>query len=151
MQLQTPLQGRKTRQQNFHITLAFLGAQPAALLPVLKTILGRLPEPDVALVLDRIGYFNRHRIAWAGMQDVPEKLCLLQRTLMQELAQHDIASDMHASFKPHVTLARDAPAPADMSFEPIRWQANQIALVQSVTEPAGVLYRMLASRSQGSQ
>lgn len=153
MRLQAPLQGRKTSPQNFHITLAFLGAQPAALLPALQAILDCLPEPDFALILDSIGYFNRHRIAWAGVREVPEKLCMLQRVLIRELVQHDILPDMQSSFKPHVTLARDAPAPLDISFEPIRWQANRIALIHSVTDATGVLYRILASRQPwiGSQ
>ena len=107
-------------------------------------ILELLPHQEIVLTLDRIGYFTRKRIAWAGTHEAPESLNNLERSLMQELMRHDIAFDRRTEFKPHVTLARDADAPPDLPFEPIVWRADKIALVQSVMQPGGVHYEVLA-------
>jgi 2'-5' RNA ligase len=144
--LQRAVQGRQTRYENLHLTLAFLGQQPAALLPALKKIMTGLPASQVTLALDRVGYFTRHRIAWAGMHEVPAALNTLHAELMQTLERQQIVFDSEPGFRPHLTLARDAPAPSELEFEPIIWRADCIALVQSVTDPDGVCYRVLASR-----
>lgn len=151
MALQAHVQGRKTAYQNLHLTLAFLGQQPASLLPALTTILARLPSMPLQLTLDRVGYFTQKRIAWAGMHAVPEGLLALQRALVQELQQHCIAWDGRVGFRPHVTLARDAASLADFAFDPIAWRADHVALVESVTNPEGAVYRVLASGRRGAE
>jgi 2'-5' RNA ligase len=143
--LQSRVEGRRTHYANLHITLAFLGEQPVTLLPELKQILTELPRPDIALVLDRVGYFNRPRIAWAGMSAVPEALNALHHDLTEALVRHRIVAAKHTSFRPHVTLARDAPPPDDFPFDAIHWRARQMALIQSKAGPDGVGYRVLAS------
>jgi RNA 2',3'-cyclic 3'-phosphodiesterase len=143
-QLQARVHGQTVRHDNLHLTLAFLGEQSAALLPTLHMILELLPRRDIVLTLDRVGYFTRKRIAWAGTHELPESLGELERSLVQELMRHDIAFDRRTEFKPHVTLARDADAPPDLPFEPIVWRADKIALVQSVMQPGGVHYEVLA-------
>lgn len=142
-QLQSATHGNQTRPENLHLTLAFLGQQPAALLPVLQTILTGLSKPEITLTIDRLGYFSRHRIAWAGIRKAPDALFALQQQLMQELARHNISSANQTNFKPHITLARDATPPSDIPFTPINWQAQRIVLVQSTTLPEGVRYRVL--------
>lgn len=145
MRVQTAMHGRLTRYEDLHITLAFLGQQPATLLPVLKNILSGLSKTAMTLTLDRIGYFTKKRIAWIGMHDVPDALFALQRELAQALVQEGISFDNRANFKPHITLARDASVPPDIVFTPITWQASQATLVQ--TMPNGGGYHVLASRS----
>lgn len=144
--LQQSLAGRQIPYDNLHITLAFLGQQPAAQLAALKDILMHLPKTAITLTLDRIGYFPRNRIAWAGMHEVPAALIVLQQHLAQALTECGIAFDSQLKFKPHITLARDAATPPDMAFNPIVWQAQQVALVQSVTMPGGSRYQVLAAR-----
>jgi 2'-5' RNA ligase len=146
MQLQATMQGQMTRYENLHVTLAFLGQQPAALLPDLKQILERLPRADITLKLDRIGYFTRKRIAWAGSHKVPENLLTLQQQLANALASLELTTDIREDFKPHVTLARETTPPPDTAFTPIVWHVNRIALVKSETLSSGVRYELLASR-----
>ncbi|MGV3652978.1 MAG: 2'-5' RNA ligase family protein, partial [Noviherbaspirillum sp.] len=52
--LQSHVPGRRIRPGNLHVTLVFLGLQPAALLPTLRAILASLPPPDFLLEVDRI-------------------------------------------------------------------------------------------------
>lgn len=152
-QWQSKVQGRKTAPEDFHITLAFLGAQPAALVPGLQALLARLPTlaklRDITLVFDKIGSFGRNRIVWAGMNNVPPALLALQQALIQELSRQQHVLDSQSPFKPHITLAREAQVPADlpgdMTATPIVWHANQIALVQSSALAQGGRYQILAS------
>jgi 2'-5' RNA ligase len=143
--LQAAVSGRETRHENLHLTLAFLGQQPVALLPELQEILAELPKKELTLVLDRIGYFTKTRIAWTGMHVVPDALFDLQRHLMNRLAQKNIMADTQSVFRPHVTLARNAAVPVDTPFQPVHWHATEICLVASTLEKDGVSYRVIAS------
>ncbi|HYD96636.1 MAG TPA: RNA 2',3'-cyclic phosphodiesterase [Noviherbaspirillum sp.] len=146
LQLQAPMRGRRIPYSNLHMTLAFLGQQPAALLPQLTDILTHLPTADITLRLDRVGYFPRNRIAWVGPSEAPEELFALQRRLVGDLNEHKVAFKGQHGYRPHVTLARDATLPQDLAFDPIAWQATEAALVQSTTTPEGSVYKILASR-----
>lgn len=145
--LQAPLQGRVTLPEDLHLTLAFLGAQPAALLPVLQALMVKLPATAITLNLDCLGNFPRNGIGWAGMQSPPEGLVALRHALLNALAQHNIIIDQETRFKPHITLTRGAIAIAAVpDMTPIVWRADHIALVQSITADAPPRYRLLASR-----
>jgi 2'-5' RNA ligase len=147
MQLQQAMHGRKSPYGNLHITLAFLGLQPAERLPLLKDILTHLMAAPIQLTLDRVGYFPRKRIAWIGMHEGPQSLLDMRRALVDALVKDNVWFDGESSFKPHVTLARDAELPPDLVFTPITWQATEIVLVQSITHAEGPEYRILASRN----
>jgi len=142
--LQTAVSGRRIPYENLHMTLAFLGEQPVGVLSALQKILAGLPVTEFVLTLDRIGYFTKSRIAWAGTRAAPDQLFALQRHLMNELANRNIPADTRSAFKPHVTLARDASVPDELPFEPIQWHADHVCLVASSNEQ-GVHYRLLAS------
>jgi 2'-5' RNA ligase len=141
--------GRPTAPENLHLTMAFLGMQPAEVLPALEQVLQAIAFPALRLQLDRYGYFQRARIAWLGMKQPPPALLQLQRELSATLRQCGIGHDRESAFRPHVTLARNAPA-APRGREPeIVWQAPQLALVQSTTTPSGPIYQVLAQRAPG--
>jgi len=146
-QLQGRMHGRLVPYGNLHLTLSFLGTQPASRLPLLTELMHQLPPALPMLTLDRVGYFPRKRIAWAGMHQVPETLRALHHALQQALRHEEISFDHQQNFKPHVTLARDASLPPDIDFNTIAWPANRIALVQSATQAGGSVYQVLASRS----
>ncbi len=145
-QLQSRLHGRLTRPLNLHLTLAFLGPQPEALQPLLRSILARLHFGPLNLEIDHLGHFAGNRIAWAGMHSVPLTLIQLHRTLTNELNRKGIDSDSGRAFRPHVTLARNADAPPEQAFAPIRWRADQIVLAQSPSPGGQPLYRVLATQ-----
>lgn len=144
-QWQHGLRGRLVPAHNLHITLAFLGNQPAELLPVLKGILNRLDGPSMALELDRLGHFSRSRVAWAGMTEVPPELAQLHAALVRELAENGIRHDDRPQFVPHMTLARHVQRPPDAkAVEPVEWHADHVALVLSPMN--GRPYELLASK-----
>lgn len=143
--LQFELHGNKTRFRNLHITLAFLGDQEPDLLPMLQSVLAELDGNEMTLQIDRLGYFARNRIAWAGMKHPPDALINLQATLTEKLKQHQVLFESRALFRPHLTLVRDADAPPETEFAPIIWHAKQVTLVESVLQDDGAHYQVLAS------
>jgi len=144
--VQEQVQGRRMHHADLHLTLIFLGQQPAALLPVLKDVLAHLPCSDIVLTLDRAGYFARNRIAWAGSSSAPPALLDLLAALKGELRRHEVSyREESRGFQPHITLARDAQAPGDVVFDPIRWRACELVLVES-QGGNGARYRVLARR-----
>jgi RNA 2',3'-cyclic 3'-phosphodiesterase len=147
MQLQAPLRGRIVPYENLHLTLAFLGQQPVSRLPALKEILLRLDAPASELVIDKVSYFSRNKVAWAGAHDTPPDMLKLYRELAEALINQGVAFNEQHAFKPHITLARDALPPPDLAFAPIRWRAHKVALVRSDTGPQGSKYEVLVSRS----
>lgn len=145
-QLQTSLQGRRTRPDNLHLTLAFLGPQPDALLPLLRSVLAQLSVEPMTLTIDRLGYFARNRIAWAGMTAMPEALVTLQKTLSRELDRKGIASDNKRPYQPHITLARDAAEPTVTELFPVEWRADRVVLARSPLPEEKSLYQVLGER-----
>lgn len=152
--LQRGLRGRATAKENLHLTMAFLGAQPASTLPVLRGILAELPPRDIALVIDELGYFARARIAWAGMREAPRALRDWQAELVSRLADGGIVFDKKPGFTPHVTLARNA-APVEAGagagpIGPVDWQRPELVLVRSETRPEGVRYAVIGSAGRAA-
>jgi 2'-5' RNA ligase len=144
-----PEAGRPTAPENLHLTMAFLGMQPAQVLPALEQVLQAIDFPELRLQLDRYGYFQRARIAWLGMKHPLPALLQLQRELSAALRECGIGHDRESAFRPHVTLARNAPAAPRGRPPEIVWQAPHLALVQSTTTPRGPIYAVLAQRAPG--
>lgn len=133
--LQAPVAGRLTPRAKLHLTLAFLGHVPADAVPALLAIRDRLAVPPLRLVIDCYGYFTRPRIAWAGMTQVPAGLVALHEALARELEAAGFSAATHGSFKPHVTLAREAKqAPPEMPETPVTWFVDRAVLVESLPD-----------------
>ncbi len=147
--LQAHVRGRKVTPANLHLTLAFLGSQPRASLPLLERLLDKLPEPRFALAIDSYGYFSKARIAWAGPSSMPDALLWVYNALVNALDEAQVVYKSSGGFRPHVTLARDAER-VDQGSAPspvITWPVHTIALVESVPVQGGVHYQLLATRT----
>ncbi|KQZ42654.1 RNA 2',3'-cyclic phosphodiesterase [Duganella sp. Root1480D1] len=135
LRLQQPVRGRLIPPEKLHLTMAFLGQQPAEALPVLLDILHATHVPPLQLTVDCYGYFKRPRIAWTGMREVPAGLLAVQGELMARLEAAGFSAATHGEFKPHVTLAREAKeTPAEFSGRPVVWNVEGLALVESVAD-----------------
>lgn len=102
-----------------------------------------LPLPPLDLCLDRVGFFKRHGVLWVGMEETPPDLVEAQQALAARLTETGIAFDASSRFRPHVTLARDAAAPAQRKIAPIRWQPKGLVLVSSKVVDKVVRYEVL--------
>jgi RNA 2',3'-cyclic 3'-phosphodiesterase len=121
------LDGRATRADNIHLTLAFLGeADPASAIAAGRRVQGRRHE----LAIEHAQYWRHNKIVWVGPLETPDALSALASQLKVE----------ERPFATHVTLLRDAPPPASFPELPkVAWPATEFALVAS----AGGKYRTL--------
>lgn len=146
-QRQAPLEGgRRTHPLDFHLTLLFLGAQPADRLGELKSVVDQIDFNSIAITLDRYGEFPRQKVVWAGTTQAPPALVELRQQMLSMPALADLPFRREAGFVPHVTLARKTHAPQAV-FEPIQWRARRIALATSSASTDGPRYRLLNCRS----
>jgi 2'-5' RNA ligase len=137
--------GRPTREENLHLTLAFLGGVEEARAAEVERAANEVAPRAISLVLDEPGYWKHNRIAWAGASLVPPGLEALVSELRGALEKSQIRFDVK-SFVSHVTLLRDAREPRAMpALEPIEWRLAGFALVQSVSSPGGSRYEIRKS------
>ena len=102
--------GRVMRSENVHLTLAFLGATDAALVPDLIAIAAGVRFAPIRLPLDRAGYWKQNRIIWCGAGEELPALGALVKDLRVRLDAAGIRYDPKP-FVSHVTLVRDACRP----------------------------------------
>ncbi len=142
---QTVIPGRKTPVQNLHLTLFFLGNQLENKVSELARFMDQSDFSPFELVIDRIGYFPKIRLLWAGPSRTPLPLASLYDTAHRFLipAYRNEKKDI---FRPHVTLARNAPLFQAEIEPPVHWRVTRFALMESVlcNEPGKpAVYRIL--------
>ncbi|OOZ41461.1 2'-5' RNA ligase [Solemya pervernicosa gill symbiont] len=135
--------GKQVRSENLHITLSFLGNVPLDDIDCLCTAADGVKTPPFELELDRVGQFQRARVAWIGCTVTPEPLTLLVQTLNRALAACGNKIDPRP-YHPHMTLARKIRDPIEpIQFHPFRWSVDRFVLIESVTHSEGVEYRVM--------
>lgn len=137
------LDGRPVAKDNLHLTLAFLGSQPAAALNGLKHLGSQLQGDAFTLHLDQLQTIGHGFLCLTPSQPPPPLLQLVER-LRSGLSSLGVALDSRP-FLPHVTLARGAdtqpPWPAPEVFE---WRVDSVGLFRSENITGGVRYDELA-------
>jgi len=137
--------GRPVPPRNYHVTLAFLGNQPAHLCADVVSAGEAVAAEPVDLTLDRFGYWPRPRVFWIGPTECPPALTNLAGDLWERMAAIGVPRETRP-FRPHLTLARKAatlpevPAPS-----PLIWRVTRFALIESVTERHGAVYTVVAT------
>ena len=96
-------------EENFHITLKFLGKTPPDQIRRVSDFLENFTIPlyGFSFAVKDIGFFTRHdvpNVLWAGI-DETENLAYLHRKISEALSDRGISKE-ESSFKPHLTLAR---------------------------------------------
>lgn len=128
---------------NLHVTLAFVGGVSAAQRQCLEAAAATVTAPAFSLKLDRLGFWARPRILWAGTSAPPIEMMVLVKTLHAALMPCGFQPDPRP-FQAHVTLARKAQrAPGVHAVSPIVWRADTFCLVESVTGERGVEYHVV--------
>ncbi len=137
--------GRPVDAGNLHLTLAFLGNQPAGLVRELGARASRISLPAFDLVVDRVESWRRNAIAFAGVRSVPPALAALHRAVAGSLQEAGLAPE-ERPFSAHVTLARRIERSVQRPLaSPLVWHAASFALVASELSAAGARYRVLSS------
>ncbi len=138
--------GRSVAPPNLHLTLTFLGSSSPEAVPRLLRVMREAHPLACNLHLDHFGYFATGKILWLGSAHPVPALLHYQRRLSIGLRQAGFPTE-NRTFKPHVTLARECTRP-DLADQPpvsVHWRAREFALVESVSVPGGVRYRVLES------
>jgi 2'-5' RNA ligase len=142
--------GRAMRQENLHLTLAFLGATSAALVPDLIALAAGVRFDKISLALDSVGYWKHNRIIWCGSGVGSQALAALVGDLRARLDAGGIQYD-RKPFVSHVTLVRDATGlPAAPVWIPLAWEAADFALVSSSRVEGRLTYQVLGRFAAGA-
>lgn len=136
--------GRRTRRDNLHMTLAFIGSASLEQSEILKAVAGTIRCAPFELQLDRMGYWPHNHIAWLGCSQMPSGQRRLFDCLSDGLAATGFSLEKR-KFVPHVTLLRKAHCDElpELLKQPIIWNVNSFALVESVLQTTGACYRTL--------
>lgn len=133
--------GKPVDARNLHLTLAFLGSQPASRLAPLLELATRVRGERCALRLDRLGHWRGGLLHLAPSQ-VPEALEALQRQLHGQLLAAGFELEQRA-FRPHLTLARHYPHPVSCAAPTFDWPLRHFALFSSHRDGPDNVYRLL--------
>lgn len=127
--------GRLSRKRvpghNLHLTLLFLGNQPAVRVDAILEAAATVRGSEFMLRLDRFGHFARARVVWLG-GEAPVAGSALAASLAAAMEGLGLIFE-HRPWRPHVTLFRGVtrrpalPAPA-----PVDWRAARFSLVESL-------------------
>ena len=126
-------------EQNYHLTLVFLGETEPGRLPDVIEAMERCPSPAIPLTAGGLGRFGD--TLWREVRGGGD-LYSLQRQLSRELRQRGFALEKRA-FVPHLTLARrfrlpNNPAPPPMPER--SFAARSMALLRSDPGQNGMIY-----------
>jgi 2'-5' RNA ligase len=135
--------GRAIPEANLHVTLKFLGSVPESRLAEISAAGAEVSSvPKFDLTFERMETVRRSRILWLTA-DAPAPLSELVRRL-ENKALSQQPQPRREEFIAHVTLARDVQkVTRAMRIEPIRWPADELALVESQLGPHGSTYSVL--------
>lgn len=137
--------GRTVPAHNIHLTLVFLGNLPRDRVTALESVASTVQGRCFGLTIDRLEYWRRNRILWAGTSACPEALQALVARVQDALAGAEFRFDRRP-YAPHVTLLRNARrAPAEERCPAVAWPVDGFALVESAPHEGSRAYQVLHS------
>ncbi|HWK74755.1 MAG TPA: RNA 2',3'-cyclic phosphodiesterase [Povalibacter sp.] len=136
--------GKPTPGANLHVTVVFVGEQPAQRLDDILAAGAAVSAPAFTLTFDRAESWSRSKVLVLPATHTPSELAKLEERLHVSLLERQIELRRDA-YRPHVTLARKLPRtwPA-RPIEPFQWHAQEFVLAESVSEEGGPRYEVRA-------
>jgi 2'-5' RNA ligase len=132
--------GKAVPETNLHLTLAFLGSQPAERLDALLALGQSIRVAPFELQLDHAGLIGERHGCLLPTQPATGLLELADR-LRQGLDALGIELDSRP-FRPHVTLLRQA-SPPPSAPAALDWPVAEFGLYASLNTATGVRYQAL--------
>lgn len=143
VELRQQIGGRPTRQDNIHLTLAFIGDVPAQQLPTLQQLAAGISAAPFSLPLQQIGCWPQAGVGWLAPEQTPEALLQLVQQLSHGLQQAGFRSEKRR-YRPHLTLLRKAIQGWHSTLAaPLIWQVEEFVLVASTLGASGPSYRIV--------
>lgn len=135
--------GRPIDAQNLHLTLIFLGQTEAKRRTCYQSVAARIESAEFCLNFDRLSFFRRANVVWAGATCVSPIVQNLHRQLRDGLVSCGYRPESRA-FTPHLTLLRSVKSrPRLASPPPFTWLFTQFCLVASCISSSGARYEVL--------
>jgi len=150
---EAPSDYRWEDKDKVHLTLKFIGEVKEELLPQITDELEFVKNyTGFNCRFSRFGFFfrdNQAKILWCNLE-TDDSIISLVDELNNRLKQFDIEIEKR-KFKGHLTLLRIKERVTDdfikkikeYKFDPLEFNTNQIALIQSVLKPNGSEYKVL--------
>jgi RNA 2',3'-cyclic 3'-phosphodiesterase len=150
---ESPSDYRWEDKDKVHLTLKFIGEVKEELLPQITDELEFVKNySSFNCRISRFGFFfpeNQAKILWCNLE-TDESIVSLVNELNKRLAKYDIEIEKR-KFKGHLTLLRIKKPVSEnfikrfkeYSFDPVKFNVNEIALIQSVLNPIGSEYKVL--------
>ena len=144
--------GNFSREENLHLTLAFLGEVPEDKLEDVKAAMDQVKFPQLELTFHDVGYFVSGREKpsqlWKISLKYSRKLEKVHDELISSLRKAGFSPDAK-SFKPHVTLARELHVKewdkTELLPEPFETAADHMSLMLSERVDGKLTYTELYS------
>jgi 2'-5' RNA ligase len=136
--------GRPVHPADRHITLVFLGDTAPEQRTCAERAAAGVRARRFELSIDRVGYWPRPRILWAGCSHTPGALLELVQGLQQALVGCGFRPERRP-YAPHITLARKAHKPTEITLDkPLTWPVRSFVLMGSDLDAPPPRYRVLA-------
>lgn len=136
---------RLVAAHKLHLTLSFLGAVDIDTEDCIRQMADKVAWNPFELHFDRLGWFARPRVLWAGCSEAPVELDELVGRIQTGLTGCGFEPERRR-YQPHITVARKVTqSPKAKEIEPISCYFDSIALVESKMDQHGVEYATLAS------
>ena len=136
-------EGRKTKAENIHLTLVFVGEVSASQVDALCRAADEIEGHGVKafdLAIERICVWKRKNIVYAEISEIPQPLIDLVEALQSRLSLAGFSLE-ERPYKPHITLMRNASCKTLPELaEPMVWRAREWVLVKSDRTSDGSVY-----------
>lgn len=137
-------------QENFHITLAFLGLvndrqQSKLIEKMAKLRQGVALSASLNLTLDHIGLFKKPQVLYIANREIPVPLLALHQQVKNLIIQEQLPVE-ERRYVPHISLFRKAKNLAtNIALPALKIQISSFSLYQSHSDNDGVQYLKIAS------
>ena len=136
-------EGRKTKAENIHLTLVFVGEVSASQVDALCRAADEIEGHGVKafdLAIERICVWKRKNIVYAEINEIPQPLIDLVEALQRRLSLAGFSLE-ERPYRPHITLMRNASCKTlPERAEPMVWRAREWVLVKSDQTSDGPVY-----------
>ncbi|WP_448565528.1 RNA 2',3'-cyclic phosphodiesterase [Thalassotalea ganghwensis] len=139
----TPI-GRAVPDENYHITLAFLGSidklQESKITQFIDSYLSVNHLPIAPhLLLGKLSLFVKPQVAYFPIENLPASLSKLAQALSQYATSIGLFQEQRA-YCPHITVARKVKSVAAMTLPNFAISVSSFSLYHSQSTTAGVHY-----------
>jgi 2'-5' RNA ligase len=124
---------------NLHQTLLFLGQLDQQQINALLTHTASLSCPEIHMQFDHLSYWAAPKIFCLTSRAPSAELFNLVDKLQQIASESGIAVDVKP-YQPHITLARKASKAVSIPIAPVRFRAQELVLMKSISTAQGPQY-----------